>query len=75
MQIKEAIALHDGEKRRLRNAIGERVHHLAKQKGARPVLFRALYSAIREHYQVGSYRDIKQHQLQDALHFVSRWKG
>lgn len=72
-QMREAT-LHSGEQRRLRNAVGERVHQLAKsQKGARPVLFRSLYRAIREHYEVESYRDVKQHQLQDALLFIARW--
>lgn len=71
----ENVTLHSGEQRRLRVAVGERVHQLAKQAGARPALFRALYSALREQYEVDSYRDIKQHQLQDALQFVSEWKG
>ena len=72
-QMRKAT-LHSGEQRRLRNAVGERVHQLAKnQKGARPVLFRSLYRAIREQYEVESYRDVKQHQLQDALLFIARW--
>lgn len=74
MQIQE-VTLHSGEQRRLRSAVGERVHQLAKQAGARPALFRALYSALREQYEVESYRDVKQHQLQDALQFVGNWKG
>jgi len=69
------VTLHSGEQRRLRNAVGERVHQLTKQKGARPVLFRALYTALRERYEVESYRDVKQHELQDALLFVNGWVG
>ena len=73
-QLREALTLHSGEQRRLRNAVGERVHQLAiNQKGARQVLFRSLYTAIRERYDVESYRDVKQHQLQDAIQFVARW--
>ncbi|MEG0258437.1 MAG: ORF6N domain-containing protein [Lysinibacillus sp.] len=68
------VTLHSGEQIRLRNAVGERVSQLAKEKGARSVLFRALYSAIKERYLVGSYRDVKQHELQDALRFISSWK-
>lgn len=76
LQIQEAITLHSGEQKRLRTAVGERVHELAgKEKGARSVLFRAIYTSIREHYQVESYRDVKQHQLQEALRFVENWKG
>lgn len=68
--------LHSGEQRRLRNAVGERVYHLTKKEvGARPVIFRAIYSEMRERYEVDSYRDIKQSQLQDALQFVSTWGG
>ncbi|BAQ11480.1 hypothetical protein OXB_3010 [Bacillus sp. OxB-1] len=68
--------LHSGEQRRLRNAVGERVYHLTKKEiGARPVIFRAIYSEMRERYEVDSYRDIKQSQLQDALRFVETWGG
>ncbi|MEK4024446.1 ORF6N domain-containing protein [Sporosarcina sp. FSL W7-1283] len=68
------VTLHSGEQRRLRLAVGERIYQLSKQDaGARPVMFRSIYSEIRERYQVDSYRDIKQSQLQDALHFVSEW--
>lgn len=71
-QMRE-VTLHSGEQLRLRKAVNERVYQLAEQTGARRILFRALYSAIKERYQVGSYRDVKQHQLQDALRFVSNW--
>lgn len=68
------IGLHLGEQKRLRSAVGERVQQLAgKENGARPVLFRAIYRAIRERYEVESYRDVKQHQLQGAIKFVEDW--
>ncbi|MED4699644.1 ORF6N domain-containing protein [Lysinibacillus capsici] len=73
--LKQQVTLHSGEQSRLRAAVGERVHALAKDKGARPALFRAIYSAIKERYKVGSYRDVKQHELQDALKFVATWEG
>lgn len=72
-QLRESLTLHSGEQRRLRIAVGEQVHQLVSDKGARPALFRSLYSAIRERYNVDSYRDVKQHELQDALLFISRW--
>lgn len=75
-QLRENITLHSGEQRRLRAAVGERVHQLTKeQKGARPVLFRALYSDIKERYNVQSYRDILQHDLQSAILFIAEWRG
>lgn len=71
----QEVTLHSGEQTRLRKAVNERVYQLAEEKGARRVLFRALWSAIKERYHVGSYRDVKQHELQDALRFVERWGG
>ena len=71
----QEVTLHSGEQTRLRKAVTERVYQLTEQKGARRTLFRALYSAIKERYGVGSYRDVKQHELQDALRFVSEWGG
>lgn len=73
--LKQQVTLHASEQIRLRSAVGERVHALAKDKGARPALFSAIYSAIKERYHVGSYRDVKQHELQDALDFVAKWRG
>lgn len=72
----EEVTLHSGEQRRLRSAVGERIYQLSKSSaGSRPVLFRAIYSEIRERYGVDSYRDIKQNQLQDALQFIAYWGG
>lgn len=68
--------LHTGEQKRLRNAVAERVHELSRQEpGARPALFRAVYRTIKEKYEVESYRDVKQCDLQDALRFVAGWGG
>lgn len=73
LQMKNST-LHSGEQKRLRSAVGERVHQLAgKENGARSVLFRAIYRAIRERYQVESYRDVKQYQLQEAIQFIGNW--
>ena len=74
MQVQE-VTLHSGEQARLRKAVGDRVYQLAKVEGARPALFRSLYSAIREEFEVGSYRDVKQFELQKALRFVNNWGG
>ncbi|MEZ7173618.1 ORF6N domain-containing protein [Sporosarcina sp. OR05] len=75
-QFKNVLTLHSGEQKRLRMAVTERVYQLSrKEKGARPTLFRAIYTELRERYEVESYRDVKQHQLQDALRFVAGWGG
>lgn len=68
------VTLHSGEQIRLRKAVSERVYQLTQhQGGARPVLFRAIWSAVKERYDVSTYRDVKQHELQDALRFVEGW--
>lgn len=76
LQMRDAITLDSGEQKRVRAAVAERVYELAgREKGARTALFRVLYASIYERYGVESYRDLKQHQLQDALQFVKSWEG
>lgn len=72
--LEQAVTLHTGEQRRLRNAVTERVYQLSDKQAARQALFRALYGALKRRYQVGSYRDVRQCDLQDALRFVYNWK-
>ena len=72
MQAQQST-LHSGEQNRIRNAISARVYAMTNDKGARPTLFRSLYSEIRERYGVGSYRDIKQCDLQKAIKFIENW--
>lgn len=67
------MPLHSGEQLRLRKAVNERVYQLADKGGARQVLFRSLWSAIKERYSVESYHDVKPNDLQDALRFVANW--
>lgn len=72
----QEVTLHSGEQLRLRKEVNLRVYELAgDEKDARRAIFRAIWSAIKERYQVGSYRDVKQHELQDALRFVANWGG
>ena len=74
-QMRE-VTLHSGEQLRLRKEVNLRVNQLSgMEKGARQVLYRAIWSAVKERYQVGSYRDVKQRELQDALRFVAAWTG
>lgn len=74
-QQMQQVTLHSGEQKRLQRAVGERVYKTTVKQSERNNLFRAIYSALKERYQVGSYRDIKQHQLQDALRFIAHWEG
>ena len=74
-ELARNATLHTGEQARLRKAVGARVFDLTDNNFARQTLFRSLYAALKERYSVGSYRDIKQYQLQDALRFVENWRG
>ena len=77
-EIKELLkfmTLHSGEQKRVQRAVGERVYQLSQKAVDRPNLFRELYSALKVRYNVSSYRDIKQHELQDALRFIYAWEG
>lgn len=74
-QISKNITLHTGEQKRVQKAVSERVYTLSKKSVERTQLFRELYSSLKLRYEVSSYRDIKQHQLQDALKFIYAWNG
>ncbi|MFY0521140.1 ORF6C domain-containing protein [Lysinibacillus sp. UGB7] len=67
--------LQEGECRRLRSAIGARINQLTANKQAQSQLFRAIYSAIKERYNVESYSKLPSSKLQDALRFVAQWRG
>lgn len=67
--------LQEGERIRLRNAVAERVYTLSNRSGAQPILFKALYTALKERYAVNFYGDIKRNQMQDALRFIAQWRG
>lgn len=71
----ENSTLHQGEQKRLQRAIGERIYQLSKVQEKRQELFRKAYSALKLRYNVSSYKEIKQHQLQDALRFIAGWDG
>lgn len=71
--MQEQITLLSGEQRRLKNAVSERVYKLAKDKNKRSQLFRAIYSSIKKHFNVKSYRDVRRHELQKAIRFVEKW--
>ena len=69
------ITLPEGQCRRLRRAIGERVYQLTANGQAQGPIYKALYSAINEHYNVESYSKIPSSKLQEALRFIAYWKG
>lgn len=68
-------ALNEGQRRRLQKAISARVYQLTTEKGATQALFKALYSVIKERYNVDSYKSINSENLQDAIRFVESWNG
>lgn len=68
------MSLEQGELKRLRNAVAERVYQLSDKKPIQQNLFRALYSALKTRYQVASYKDVPKPYLQDAVQFIQKWK-
>ncbi|MGE7917257.1 ORF6C domain-containing protein [Lysinibacillus xylanilyticus] len=71
----QGVTLHSGEQKRLRQAVTERVDQLCRAQARRPACFASIYREIKRRYQVESYRDVPQCKVQDALRFVSTWKG
>lgn len=71
--MQEQITLHSNEQLRLKKAVAERVFKLEKDATKRSEVFRFLHRAIRQRYVVKSYRDVKRHELQDAIRFVDKW--
>lgn len=70
--------LQQGEQIRIRKAVSERVYTLTKipdARAARQVLFKSLFRALKERYGVDSYKDIPRYQMQNALHFIAKWRG
>lgn len=66
--------LQPGQCCRLRKAVGERVNQLTKAKEAQSTLYRALYSALTERFNVTSYNQINQKDFLSALQFIYTWK-
>ena len=71
----QLVTLHSGEQKRLQKAISERVYEICRAKAQRPAYFSAVYRAVKKRYHVDSYRDVPQCMLQDALQFVSEYRG
>jgi|GEM_PF-1524264 len=67
--------LQQGHCRRLQKAVSVRVYQLTQEKGATQVLFRAIHSALKERFNVESYKSISPNKFQEALRFIETWKG
>ncbi|WP_342471609.1 ORF6N domain-containing protein [Metasolibacillus sp. FSL H7-0170] len=73
-KLQEAT-LKANEQNALRYAVTQRVNALCAVPARRPAFFASIYREIKRRYKVGSYRDVPQCKLQDALQFVNAWKG
>lgn len=67
--------LQQGQCRRLQKAVSVRVFQLTNEKGATTALFKAIYSALKERFNVESYKSIEPKDFQKALRFIENWKG
>lgn len=72
-QLEQAVTLKMNEQKIVQQAIGRRVVVLAKDKKARPVLYRLLYHAIYAKFEVQSYRDLLKRDFEEALKFIALW--
>lgn len=71
----QRATLHSGEQRRVQEAVKQRVHFLSPQKMQQRKVFSKLHNALKKQYDVGSYRDIPQTKLDEALSFIYAWQG
>lgn len=74
-KLLQRVTLHSGEQRRVQEAVRERVYYLVSHKGEKRQLFSKLHNALKKRYDVGSYRDIPQTKLDEALSFIYAWQG
>ncbi|WP_036121774.1 ORF6C domain-containing protein [Lysinibacillus sphaericus] len=66
--------LEQGQCCRLRKAVGERVNQITNIKDAQTALYRSIYSALAEKFNVTSYNQINQKEFLNALQFIYSWK-
>lgn len=74
-KLLQRTTLHSGEQKMVQEAVKQRVHFLVSQKAEQRKLFSALHTALKKRYAVGSYRDIPQMKLEEALGFIQIWQG
>ncbi|MEH6941488.1 Rha family transcriptional regulator [Bacillus sp. JJ722] len=72
-EVKERITLESGEQRRLQLAVAEKVYSITHDKKEATKLFRELYRELKNRFAVSSYKDIKSHELEAAITYVSGW--
>lgn len=65
-----AMTLPSTEQKRVQLAVKARVHELTETKVEQRKLFSKLYGALKNRYEVCSYRDIPQIKLPEALQFI-----
>ncbi|GIP08813.1 hypothetical protein J1TS5_09830 [Paenibacillus macerans] len=73
-QMENTVTLKTSEQRVIQQAIGRRVIVLTKNGKGRPELFRQLYRALYDKFEVSSYRDILKRDFEQALKYIALWK-
>lgn len=72
-KVDEQITLDHGEQRRLQRLISSKVFEHAKTDDHKRLLYPELHREIKDRFGVSSYKDVKRHELQQAIRYVESW--
>lgn len=72
-KVDEQITLDHGEQRRLQRLISSKVFEHAKSDDHKRLLYPELHREIKDRFGVSSYKDVKRHELQQAIRYVESW--
>lgn len=67
-KIREEITLTTREQKQIQGAVNSRAHSIGL-----PDLYRQIYGALKKHFVIPSYRDLKRSDLTKAFEFIRCW--
>jgi len=67
-KIREEITLTTREQKQIQGAVNSRAHNIGL-----PDLYRQIYGALKKHFVIPSYRDLKRSDLTKAFEFIRCW--
>lgn len=73
--FKDRITLNHDDQKAVSKAVRDRLYELypSLSTNARAKYFSMLYGDLRASFEVNSYRDIKEHELDDCMDFIRKW--
>lgn len=72
-KVDNQITLDHGEQRRLQRLISSKVFEHAKSDDHKRLLYPELHREIKDRFGVASYKDVKRHELQQAIRYIESW--